>query len=200
MALLILGSLALSDPVAITPMLSGVKTCRTLVNPPTPPAVNIKLTTLFHLLLPLKRFVVNVLVLNGRKLLTRLFMFMNPIGILSLPPTVSIMLFSVALLSPASITFATLVELPKLPVRPIVPRLAAVLSISKILPEVPGNLWLTMWSTPPSLLTRPPPPRSSFVALTTTILVPCVPLVRTALKIMEVGLEFLVDPTRLILV
>lgn len=142
----------------------------------------------------------NLLELNPRKLLTALLILTHPIGIESLDRTVIVTLFPVALLTPASMTFETPVILENLSVRISVPRFAAVLSMMSALSHVLGHLSLRTPPTPLSLPTRPPPPRSSLVALMRSILVPSVPEVVIVLHIIVFGLVFLVLLTTLILV
>lgn len=134
---------------------------------------------------PVKLFVLKVL-----RLLTRLFILTVRTGRLN--PLVSVirMLLCVALLSPATIRFDMLVSPWNALIRSNVPRLAAVLSISRAPRGVDGLPPWTMWMTPVSLLTRLVWPRRWLVALTTSRLVFLVLVCITVLQVRSVGLDF----------
>ncbi len=132
----------------------------------------------------------NVPWLNSRRLLVCLFKLTHPIGIRSPLETLTMMLFPVALLSPAiySVDIRAMEENRR--VRLQVPRFAAVLIISSILLGVLGIIPVSMLPIPPSLPTRFIPPRRCLVALTTIMLVLPVPVEVRALQVIDVGLVF----------
>lgn len=142
----------------------------------------------YRQLLWVKSVLTKLLVPNGCKLLTCLLILTQWTGTLNRLVIEKTILFPVALLSPASATLAKLIVLRNSPVRSIVPRLASVLTASTILRGVLMLSPPTMWMTPPNLLTRRDPPRRCLVALVTRMLTPCVPVVRTVLKTIEVEL------------
>lgn len=128
--------------------------------------------------------------LNTCSRLTFLLTLTQWIGTRNRLSTLTIMLFPVALLSPATASEAIRAVRANRWVRLKVPRLAELLSMSTILRGVLGTIPFTMPWTPASLPTRPTPPRRWFVALTSIMLVLPVPVEASALNVIDVGLEF----------